>query len=75
MVFGKKRYRLLHPFCHCHGGAFAGGWGVATLYLLLSRPIIKHKILIGIGSIVSSAVLSLILSVILAALFQSLGLI
>ena len=57
------------------GGAFAGGWSVATLYLLLSRPIIKHKILIGIGSIVSSAVLSLILSVILAALFQSLGLI
>ena len=56
------------------GGAFAGGWGVATLYLLLSRPIIKHKILIGIGSIVSSAVLSLILSFVIVAIYQSLGL-
>ena len=57
------------------GGALAGGMGVASMFLITQRPIIKHKIFLGVGLTVASTVVGFVLALVLNALLVSLGLV
>ncbi len=57
------------------GGGLGGGMGVLSLILITQRPIIKHKIFLGVGLTVASTVVAFILALVLSTLLVSLGLV
>ena len=55
------------------GGGLAGGMGVLSMILITQRPVIKHKIFLGVGLTAASTVAAFILALVLNALFVALG--